>query len=96
MKIDQHHETLVKLYQIKQKTGEDGKFLPKTVDKKVDTVEISQESRKLSEYKEILQKLHEVDDKRIEMIKKAVEEGTYRVSSEDLAQALLDRMKEKE
>lgn len=58
----------------------------------MDRIEISKTGKEISKYVEKINSPSLTNQEKIERIKKSIKEGTYQVSSEALAQKILDRI----
>ena len=68
----------------------------KRVDKKCDTLEISEEGREIAEYVKMARDMPEVRVQKVEDIKRKLQSGNYNVSPEDLASRILEAISKEE
>ena len=59
----------------------------------LESVSISQEGKEISQYTEALRNLPDIRKERIAQIQTALQEGTYTVSSKDLADKLIQELR---
>lgn len=75
-------------------SGENKKNVQKTGNSEIssDRIEISNESKKLREYMEQMDS--SVDAERVSAIKSAVQSGAYKISSDELAEQIVKKIRE--
>ncbi len=65
------------------------KLISSTSDEQSEPISISPTSQELKQYTEIMAELPDIRKKRIDQIQSALESGTYSVSSQDLADKII-------
>lgn len=60
----------------------------------LESVSVSQEGKEISQYTEAMKNLPDIREERIAEIQAALQEGTYNVSSEELAHKLIQELSE--
>jgi len=64
------------------------------ISKTCDTIEISKESMEIAKYVNISKEIYDVRTQKVNDIKNRIQNGTYKVSSEDLAFKILETINE--